>query len=152
MAEEVQVLLEPVDEVRLPPDRLLDIAGRAPGVVEVLGAVEPERLAVTGPEVLGREVHERSLFRAALYDRRSNRAVELAGRLHAPEQLQVRPSRFVPRPRRDELLEAARVLRQDERFSPLAGRPDVTIYQPMPPLADIERVDGSWMRRPTLGI
>jgi hypothetical protein len=47
---------------------------------------------------------------------------------------------------------ALAVLRRDPRFEPLAGRDDVVVYASMPPLADLEREDGTLLRRPTLGI
>jgi hypothetical protein len=34
----------------------------------------------------------------------------------------------------------------------MADRDEVVLYQPMPPLADLEEDDGTLIRRPTLGI
>jgi hypothetical protein len=43
------------------------------------------------------------------------------------------PSALRPNPRPDELRAALAVLRDHERFGPLAGGEDVIVYQPMPP-------------------
>jgi hypothetical protein len=152
MTEPIQVLVEPVDEASLPADRVGELAARHPRVAELLGELDPGRLVVGEAELLGRERGDRSPFRATVFDPASNRAVELAGRLDAPEQAEVRPSAFRPVPRPEELRRALDVLRRDGGFSSLAGRQDVVVYQPMPPLADLEREDGTAARRPTLGI
>jgi hypothetical protein len=149
---DVQVVLEPFEEISLSVDRLREIALRHSRVSELLGDLDDDQIVLGLPDVLGREKNGDSPFRATLFDRRTNRAVELAGRLRAPEQLDVRPIAYAPVPHADELRIAADVLRHDERFEHLRDRDDVTIYQPMPPLADAERPDGTFARRPTLGI
>lgn len=151
MSEDVTILVEPVEAVVLSGPRLVEAAMRAPRVVELLGDVGG-RLLVSEPEVMGRKEDERSRFRATLFDPVSNRAVEVAGRLDALDDLSVRPVAYAPRPDFDELRRADEVLRADERFGPLAERDDIVVYQPMPPLADIEAEDGTMARRPTLGI
>jgi hypothetical protein len=152
MADDVQILVEPFEETALPRKRLREIALASAAVTGVLGALNPDDVSVSDAEVLARKPDERSPFRATVFDRASNRAVELRGRLDAPEDLEVHPSDFAPHPGPEELRAAAEVLRADEGFAPLADRSDVVIFQPMPPLADVEHTDGTVTRRPTLGI
>lgn len=149
MPDNVQVIIEPVETVGLSAGRLAEAALRVPRVAELLGE-GGGRLLVSEPEVMGRKEDEDSPFRATLFAPATNRAVEVAGRLGAPDDLSVRPVAYAPRPGFDELREAAEVLRGDQSFASLAGRDDVVIYQPMPPLADLEADDGTLERRPTL--
>ena len=102
--------------------------------------------------MLGRKADARAPFSATLFDPLSNRAVGLTGRLGTPDRLETRPVAFAPVPAPDELRRAAAVLRADRRSAPFADRRGVIVYQPMPPLADLERPDGTVARRPTLGI
>jgi hypothetical protein len=119
-------------------------------VHELLGELrEP---IISEPEVLGREKDQRSPFRATVFDQRTNRAVEVRGRLDDLEQLDVRPSAFRPNPTADELQLAGEVVRSDPGFERLARSDDAVLYQPMPPLADLELDDGTSVRRPTVGI
>jgi hypothetical protein len=148
----VQVLIEPFEEPALAADRLRETAAQHPRIRELLGDLDPDRVFLTEPEVLGRTREKHAPFRAVLFDPDSNRAVELSGKLEEPEQLEVRPTSFAPVPRGDELRRAEELLRADERFAHLTERADVIIYQPMPPLADLTRPDGTVARRPTLGI
>src|SRR5947207_13139234 len=119
---DVQVLIEPFEEAALPLGRLLDIAVRHPGVAEMFGAFDPERLVVGEPEVLGREKDDQSPFVATLFDPVSNRALKLTGRLDAPDQLEVRPIAFAPVPDPGELHQALEVLRADQGFAALVDR------------------------------
>src|SRR4029453_953656 len=152
MAEDVQVLIEPVEE----PTR--DALGarerwvRQSQLLELLGDPDPGRLEVYGPDLLGRKPDEHSPFRTTVFDPATNRAVEVVGRIDAPEQARVLPIALRPPPRPDELRDALAVLRRDPRFGSLADREGVVVYQPMPPLADLVREDGTALRRPTLGI
>ena len=118
-------------------------------VREVLRDFDPGRVRVSDPEVLGRQKRDDAPFVATVFDPGQNRALQVTGRLDALEDLQVRPSVFRPNPSSEELRDAADLLRRDARFP--AGE-DVVIYQPMPPLADFERDDGTTVRRLTLGI
>jgi hypothetical protein len=152
MAEDVQILIEPVEDEALVGEDVRDAAIRNPQLVELLGDPNPGRLEVYGPELLGRKQDEHSPFRTTVFDPTTNRAVEVVGRIDAPEQARVSPSALRPPPRPDELRDALAVLRRDQRFGSLADREDVVVYQPMPPLADLEREDGTALRRPTLGI
>jgi hypothetical protein len=152
MSEDLQILLEPIEEPQLSTKRLREIALDHPDVRNLVGPADPRRLIVSDPEVLGRKPEPTSPFRATVFHPDSNRAVELSGTLDAPEDLRVRPVSFTPVPQAAELREAADILRGDGRFAARLARPDVTLYQPMPPLADVERGDGTVARRPTIGI
>src|SRR5919198_4008138 len=151
MADDVQVLIEPAGggAEDLTVERVREVASGHARVAELLGDPPPGRLLVAGPELLGRQ---RDRFRATVFDPAANQTVELTGPVGEPERAEVRPSTVRPNPRPDELREALAVLRGDPRFAPLAGRDDVVVYAPMPPLADLEREDGTVLRRPTLGI
>jgi hypothetical protein len=152
MAEDVQVLIEPLEEAALAGEGMREMVVRQSQLLELLGDPDPGRLEVYGPDLLGRKPDEHSPFRTTVFDPATNRAVEVVGRLDAPEQARVLPSALRPPPRPDELRDALAVLRRDERFGSLADREGVVVYQPMPPLADLEREDGTALRRPTLGI
>ena len=152
MLDRTEVLIEPVEAPALNAQRLRDIALADPRVVELLGVPADGDLVVTEPDLLGREGDKRAEFRAMLFSPRSAQAVEITGRVDAPEKLTARASAHLPTPTVDELREAEAVLRADDRFAPLAGREDVIIYQPMPPIAAVELDDGTELRRPTLGI
>jgi hypothetical protein len=152
MAEDLQVIVEPVEDTAMPDKGALLAAVARPQLAGLLGDADPERLIVAGPDLLGRKPDEDAPFRATVFDPVANRAVELVGSVDAPEQARVVPSALRPNPRPDELRAALAVLRGDRRFGPLAGREDVVVYQPMPPLADLEQEDGITRRRPTLGI
>jgi hypothetical protein len=152
MSEDVQVLVEPYEDVVIPLERMREVVLRHPRIRDLLGDLDGNVLQVTAPEVIGRERREDSPFVATAFDPRGNRAVELFGRTDALDDLEVRPSAFRPNPSIEELRAAERVLRADERYKELADRDDVVVYQPMPPLADLEQDDGTSVRRPTLGI
>ncbi len=155
MPEQVEILIEPYEEqVLIPLDRWRDVLRRSDRVRELLGDVDHERLQVSGPEVAGRDSEKRedSPFVATVFDPGTNRAVEVRGRLDDPDGLQTRLVAYRPNPTREELRLAAEVLRADEGFAELADRDDVVVYQPMPPLADLELDDGTTVRRPTLAI
>jgi hypothetical protein len=151
MPEQVEVIVESV-EAELPVGRIREAAVRDPAVRELLGGAPEGRLQVLGPDVLGRETKPDSRFAATVFDPQGNLAVELTGRLDRPETVVARASAFRPNPSPAELTDALAVLRADERFGPLADRDDVVVYQPMPPLADVELADGTTVRRVTLGI
>jgi hypothetical protein len=155
MPDDVEILMEPYeDEVArlVPRDRWREAVLRHGLVRELLGEVDPERLRIGAPEVIGREKRGDSAFVAMVFDPRENRAVEVRGRLDALDDLDVRPSAARPNPSTQELRDAAAVLREDPAFADFAGRDDVVVYQPMPPLADLERDDGTTVRRIALGI
>jgi len=152
MSEEIEILVDPIDDVRFPLDRLREVVVRHPRVRERFRDVDPEKLRFLDPDVLGREKDRDGRFVATVFDPRSNLSVEVTGRPDQLEKIDVRPSVFRPNPSQDELRDAVEVLRADERYSPLEGRDGVVVYQPMPPLADVELEDGTTARRVTLGI
>ncbi|WP_162795668.1 hypothetical protein, partial [Nonomuraea lactucae] len=106
-------------------------------------------LVVPHAAALGHDPGDNAPFRATVFDPAGNRAVELRGTLDRPERAEVRPTAFTPPPSAAELTAAASVLRADPNFP---SGDDVVVYQPMPPLADLENPDGTTVRRPTLGI
>src|SRR4029453_19269851 len=103
MAEDLQVVVEPVEGTALPGKGALLAAVARPQVAGLLGDADPGRLIVGGPELLGRKTGDDAPFRATVFDPVSNRAVELVGRVDAPEQARVVPSALRPNPRPDEL-------------------------------------------------
>lgn len=153
MAEKVEILVEPFQQQpALSQDRLRDLVLDHPGVQRLLCAADPHDVQVSAPEIIGRTLQDDSPFEATAFDPIGNRAVLITGRLDEPEKLTAQSTAFRPNPTTEELGRAAAVLRADEGFAELAGRDDVVIYQPMPPLADLEQPDGTRVRRPTLGI
>jgi hypothetical protein len=152
-ADEVEVLVEPYEDaaVGLIEDVRSSIVDH-PLVRDLLDGADPGRIEVGPPEVLAREPRPDSRFRATAFDPASNRAVMVEGTVDGSGPLEVRPLAFRPNPTSDELRAAVEVLRADEGFAELAGRDDVILYQPMPPLADLESADGTSLRRPTVGI
>jgi hypothetical protein len=153
MPDEVEVLVEPYeDDVAVPLERWRALIVGHAKVRELLIGADPDRVQVSAPEIVGREKREDSAFVATAFDPRANRTVLVHGRLDDPDGFDVQYIAFRPNPTPEELRLAAEVLRVDEGFAELAGRDDVVIYQPMPPLADLELADGTSVRRPTLGI
>ncbi|MGV9771401.1 hypothetical protein [Streptosporangium sp. NPDC003464] len=145
----VRVIIEEVGRPGLSAERVRQVAGAHPAVLAHLRTTEVHRLIVGAAAALGHDPDGRAPFRASVFDPVSNRGVELRGTVDRPEQAQVLPSSYRPNPRPQELRAAAAILRADGRFP--AGD-DVLIYQPMPPLADLDNPDGTTTRRPTLGV
>ncbi|GAA3446991.1 hypothetical protein [Planomonospora venezuelensis] len=144
-----RVIIEAVPQPGLSAERVRQVAAAHPAVLAHLETADADRLILGRAVDLSREPGERAPFRASVFDPVSNRGVELRGTLDRPEQAEVLPSAYRPNPRPEELRAAAAILRADERFP--AGD-DVVVYQPMPPLADLENPDGTTVRRPTLGV
>lgn len=152
MSQDVEVIIEPVELPGASAEGLRQVAAARPEVAAHFsgdGRVDADRLVVGGVETLGHEPAGGSPFRATVFDPAANVAVELRGRLDAPEEAEAVPSTLRPLPSPAELRAAAEILRADPAF-PAAS--DVVIYQPMPPLADRELPDGTRVRRPVLGV
>jgi hypothetical protein len=152
MPENIEILVEPIDDLRLPVDLLRDLVARHAGVREHFADADPRMLRFSDPDFLGREPDRDGRFMSTVFDPRSNLSMELSGTLDQLDEIEARPSAFRPNPFPDELKDAVELLRADERYVPLASRDEVVIYQPMPPLADVELDDGTTTRRVTLGI
>jgi hypothetical protein len=152
MANGVEILVEPFEAIRFPAERLREWLADDPRFREILGDVDVDSLQISEPEILQREKKDDSPFIATVFDPRHNRAVEVSGFVDQPGNLSVSASAFRPMPTREEIGTALEILRADDRYVSLANREDVVIYQPMPPLADVEEEDGQLVRRPTLGI
>ncbi|GII04877.1 hypothetical protein [Planobispora takensis] len=144
-----QVIIEPVDRPGLSAEQVRQVAAAHPAVLAQLETADADRLVLGEALALTHDPDGRAPFRASVFDPVSNRGVELRGTLDRPEKAEVVPSAYRPNPDARELRAAAEILRADERFP--AGD-DVVIYQPMPPLADLENTDGTTVRRPTLGL
>lgn len=145
----VRVLIEAVALPGLSAGELAELAAASPEAAAHLGSPAASALLASGVRGLGHDPGEDAPFTATVFDPATNRAVELSGRLDAPHELRVRPSERRPTPRGQELAEAADILRAEAGFPHGDG---VIVYQPMPPLADVELPDGTTVRRPTLGI
>jgi Cu2+-containing amine oxidase len=68
MAEDVQLLVEPVEDAALVMEDVREVVARHRQVVELLGDPAPRKLVVGGPELFGRKQDERSRFRATVFD------------------------------------------------------------------------------------
>ena len=152
MANEVEIIVEPVEPSGLPVERLREWLAGDRGLQEVLGDVDVESLLLSEPEILQRERKDNSPFIATVFDPQQNRAVEVSGFMDQPENLRIKPSSYRPLPTRDELSNALDILRADSRYASRVSPDEAVVYQPMPPLADLEQDDGTLVRRPTLGI
>src|SRR5215212_5694985 len=152
MANEVEIIVEPVEPSGLPVERLREWLAGDRNLQEVLGDVDIESLLLSEPEILQRERKDNSPFIATVFDPQQNRAVEVSGFVDQPDSLHIKPSSYRPLPTRDELSNALDILRADSRYASRVGPDDAVVYQPMPPLADLEQDDGTLVRRPTLGI
>lgn len=152
MAEDLQVVVEPYeDDLTERLGRWREVLVRHDQVREFFGDIDPAVVRVLGPTLLGRKHDESSPFVATLFDPQENRSVEVMGRLSG-DDVEIRPSAFRPRPTGDELRAALEVLRGDGEFAGLRDRDDLVVYQPIPPLADIERDDGTTTRRIALAV
>ena len=58
MAEDVQVLIEPLEEAALAGEGMREMVVRQSQLLEVLGDPDPGRLEVYGPDLLGRKPDE----------------------------------------------------------------------------------------------
>lgn len=152
MPEETHILVEPIDEPDLSTEELRRVALADKSISAMLGDPGPGDLIVSRPEFTGRTVDDRSAFRTLFYSTASGQAVEVTGRGKAPYEIVATPSAHVPRPEPAELRDAAGLLRADPGFAEYADKPDVVIYQPMPPLANVELDDGTLRRRVTLAV
>jgi hypothetical protein len=152
MPEDLEVVVEPYeDELTERLERWRNALVHHDRVREHLGDVDPSTMTVLGPTLLGRKRDESSPLVATLFDPRENRSVEVTGRIDG-DDIDVTPSAFRPNPTDDEMRAALEVLRDDREFTELRDRDDVVVYQPMPPLADVERDDGTAVRRIALGV
>src|SRR4051794_2775063 len=152
MPQDVEIVVEPYeDELTEQVARRRDVLVRHDRVREYLGDLDPATVQVLGPQVPGRKREESAPFVATVFDPRENRAVEVRGRLDS-EEVEVTSSAFRPTPTTQELRAAAEVLRSDEGFAHLRDRDDVVVYQPMPPTSDVERDDGTSVRRIGLAV
>ena len=152
MPEDIEVVVEPYEDERA--ERLRhwrDVLVRHDRVRRHLGEVDPATVQVLGPAPLGRKPDQDASFVATIFDPRENRSVEVMGRLDG-DDIAVTPSAFRPNPTGDELRAAFDVLREAEGFAQLRDRDDVVVYKPMPPLADVERDDGTTIRRIALAV
>ncbi|MFI6815503.1 hypothetical protein ACIBG7_24060 [Nonomuraea sp. NPDC050328] len=149
MSDEIRVLLEAVPKAGLSAEDLRQVVTAHPQVLAELEVADAGRLHLSPAVPLGHDPGPDAPFRATVFDPVGNRGVELRGTLDAPERAEVRPSAHRPWPTPAEQEAAAEILRADPGFP--AGD-DVLVYRPMPPLADLERPDGTTVRRPTLGI
>ncbi|WP_214324969.1 hypothetical protein [Nonomuraea sediminis] len=149
MGEDVRIIIEAVPRAGLSADRLRQALADHPQALAALEVADPRTLHVPFAAALGHDPGPDAAFRATVFDPAANRAIELRGSLERPEQAEVRHSADRPQPGRQELAEAAEILRADPAFP--QGE-DVVVYRPMPPLADLENPDGTTVRRPTLGV
>ena len=106
MANEVEIIVEPVEPSGLPVERLREWLAGDRGLQEVLGDVDVESLLMSEPEILQRERKDNSPFIATVFDPQQNRAVEVSGFMDQPENLRIKPSSYRPLPTRDELSNA----------------------------------------------
>lgn len=141
-----EIKLEAIDMA--PLDAVLtESVRRHPLVLRHLHLEDAERIEVTAPDVSAKgddEGDER--FHVTAFDRTSGLAARVRGRVGAPDEAEVEPTRFAPLPSANELRAAMDIAAADPQIADLLARDDVTIYQPMPPLADREHDDGTVQR------
>ncbi|HYJ74711.1 MAG TPA: hypothetical protein VEV65_03885 [Kineosporiaceae bacterium] len=152
MPQNVEIVVEPYEEEQAGRfARRRDALAEHDRVREYLGDLDPSTVQVLGPHLPERKGDESSPFVATVFDPRENRAVEVRGRLDSGD-VELVSSSFRPNPTAEELRAAAEILRADEQFADLRNRDDVVVYQPMPPTSDVERDDGTSVRRIGLGV
>jgi hypothetical protein len=120
-------------------------------VAAQLGDADLRTWRVLGPELPARKRVSSSPVLATVFDPVENRAVQVTGQLDSDE-MKIISYAFRPSPTPEELGEADEILRADESFAEWQDRDDVIVYQPMPPLSDIELEDGTAIRRIGLAI
>ncbi|MDE9366524.1 hypothetical protein PZ938_13005 [Luteipulveratus sp. YIM 133132] len=151
MPKDVEILMEPYgDELSAAAERWTTGLRSSDLVREKLGSADAEAVQVHGPALPLRRRDTVEPLDAVLFDPAQNRSVEVRGELDGA--IEVRSSDFRPNPTTAELQEALAVLRKDERFAPVQRRGEAVVYQPMPPLADVEQPDGTYTRRIALAI
>ncbi len=152
MPSNTQVFVEPFRENPIDQIHLRDSILHTAAVRDYFGDINPEQLRFTEPDTLDRGKAGKSPIRVEVFHPETNRGMTIQTRFETLDQIEAEPSLVKPLPFPDEVERAVALLRVDERFHPLALRQDVVVYQPMPPLHDVEQEDGSSIRRITLGI
>ena len=117
MANEVEIIVEPVEPSGLPVERLREWLAADRNLQEVLGDVDVESLLLSEPEILQRERKDNSPFIATVFDPQQNRAVEVSGFVDQQDSLRIKPSSYRPLPTREELSNALDILRADSRYA-----------------------------------
>ena len=145
-----RVELEALERAELPLDEIgiaitRQSAWRAAGIS---AESRPRIIAEAVEDRTGKPTHE---FAGLAFDSATNQGWEIRGDVNYLDSINMVPTAATPLPSQEELLEAAQILRADDAFARIAEE-GVVIYQPMPPLADVEQLDGTAIRRITLGI
>ena len=145
-----RVELEVLEHAELPLDEIgiaitRQSAWRAAGIS---AESRPRIIAEAVEDRTGKPTHE---FAGLAFDSATNQGWEIRGDVNYLDSINMVPTAATPLPSQEELLEAAQILRADDAFARIAEE-GVVIYQPMPPLADVEQLDGTAIRRVTLGI
>jgi hypothetical protein len=95
---------------------------------------------------------ERTRFRAVYYDYTANRAVHAEGDLDDPAKATAEVSAHQPLPSQEEFEAAVEILKADEKLGKALGNGSLVAYEPMPPLVQAQKADGSIERTLTVGL
>lgn len=107
---------------------------------------------MVGFDVDDKDDEEDAWFFATVHDTVTGRLVRVNGPLDDPSTLALTPSEQQWPPTEDEFAWAVSVLAADDRHRGLLEGEEVTTYRPMPPLANVERPDGTVDRVITVGV
>lgn len=143
-----QIIIEAITLRELPIDAITRAIVRHPAWRAGRGRVDPRIIAANVEDRLGAETGE---FRGLAFDSAANEAWDICGHVDRLDDIAMTSTAATPLPSPEELGQALEILRADERFAHASGD-DVVVYQPMPPLADLEQDDGTYTRRISLGI
>jgi hypothetical protein len=91
-------------------------------------------------------------YRVSIFDYTNNRALQARGRFDGAGPVEVTEAAYQPLPDGEEFAEAVDIVAQDPKFGPAIRNRDVTPYEPMPALVDIDLPPGRVERTVTVGL
>ena len=91
-------------------------------------------------------------FRATIYDYAGSRTIIVEGAIRRPSSFTITTSSDQPPVADEEFEEAVEVLRAHPEFSKQLAAGEWVVYQPMPPLIDVQEIDGRTRRVIAVGV
>ena len=91
-------------------------------------------------------------FRATFFDYTNNRTILVDGFLSKPSVVHVTELGVQPLPTAEEFDEAVKILMKDKEVAAAIAERQLKVYEPMPPLANVELPDGRIERAITIGL